>query len=74
MQLLDLPQVARVAGGYRGIKSFGRAAGPDGKPFVAVLLNCVDNISDAELAALPITYVDGRNDDFGSTPTETRHL
>lgn len=57
-----------------GIKSFGRAAGEDGKVFVTVVLNCVDGISDAELAAVPVTYVDGRNDDFRSVPAETRHL
>jgi hypothetical protein len=57
-----------------GIKSFGRGTGPDGKPMVAVVLNCVDDISDAELAAVPIVYVDGRNDDFASAPAETRHM
>jgi len=57
-----------------GIKSFGRGTGPDGKPMVAVLLSCVDDIADAELAALPIIYIDGRNDDFRSAPAETRYL
>jgi hypothetical protein len=41
---------------------------------VAVMLSCVDNITDAELAALPVMYVDGRNDDFAKVPAETRHL
>jgi hypothetical protein len=58
-----------------GVKSFGRAnVGPDGKGMVAVMLSCVDNISDAELATLPIMYVDGRNDNFAKAPAETRHL
>ena len=57
-----------------GIKSFGRGKGPDGKPMVAIMLSCVDNIPDAELAALPIMYVDGRNDNFRAAPAETRHL
>ena len=57
-----------------GVKSFGRSnVGPDGKGMVAIMLNCVD-MTDAELAALPIVYVDGRNDDFKKTPAETRHL
>jgi len=57
-----------------GIKSFGRGKGANGKPMVAVMLNSVENIPDAELAALPITYVDGRNDNFTKPPAETRHL
>ena len=57
-----------------GVKSFGRGIGPGGKPMVAVMLATVDNISDAELAALPIVYVDGRNDNFAKPPAETRHL
>jgi hypothetical protein len=57
-----------------GVKSFGRGIGPDGKPMIAVMLATVDNVSDAELAALPIMYVDGRNDDFTKPPAETRHM
>jgi hypothetical protein len=58
-----------------GVKSFGRSTpGPDGKGMVAIMLNCIENLADAELAALPITYVDGRNDDFSKPPAETRHL
>ena len=58
-----------------GVKSFGRAAaGPGGKPFVAVLLSTVDNISDADLAALPVTYIDGRNNNFAAAPAQTRYL
>jgi hypothetical protein len=41
---------------------------------VAIMLGCIDNITDAELAALPIMYVDGRHDDFSKAPAETRHL
>ena len=57
-----------------GIKSFGRGSGPDGKEFVAVIVSCLDNVPDSELAALPVTYLDGRNDNFQSPPAETRHL
>jgi len=52
-----------------GVKSFGR-----GKAMVAIMLSCIDNISDAELAALPVMYVDGRNDNFAAPPADTRHL
>ncbi|MGH8239515.1 MAG: GFA family protein, partial [Steroidobacteraceae bacterium] len=57
-----------------GVKSFGRAAGPDGKPFVAIVLSTVDNISDDDLATMPVMYIDGRNDDFAAAPAETRYL
>lgn len=57
-----------------GVKSFGRGKGADGTALVAVVLSCVDDIPDAELASLPIMYVDGRQDNFAAAPTETRHL
>ena len=57
-----------------GIKSFGRGRGPDGGEFVAIMVSCLENVADAELAALPIMYIDGRNDDMASAPSETRHL
>ena len=57
-----------------GIKSFARGRGPDSHEFVGVIVSCLENIPDAELAALPIVYVDGRNDNFQSAPSETRHL
>jgi hypothetical protein len=57
-----------------GIKSFGRSGGADGQEFIAVIVSCLENIPDAELAALPVMYVNGRNDDFASAPAETRHL
>jgi hypothetical protein len=56
-----------------GIKSFGRAATPKGE-FVAVVVSCLDGVADAELATLPVTYVDGRSDNFQGAPGETRHL
>jgi hypothetical protein len=57
-----------------GIKSFARGDGPEGKQFVAVVVNCLDNVPDAQLAALPIMYVDGRNDNFQAAPAQTGHL
>ena len=57
-----------------GVKCFGRGSGSDGQEFIAVMINCLENIPDAELAALPIMYVNGRNDDFASAPADTRHL
>lgn len=57
-----------------GIKSFARSDAPEGAGFVAVSVSCLDDVPDAELAQLPIFYVDGRNDNFQSPPAETRHL
>jgi hypothetical protein len=57
-----------------GIKSFARGRGPDSQEFIAVMVSCLDNVSDAELAALSVMTINGRNDDFGSSPAETRHL
>jgi hypothetical protein len=57
-----------------GIKCFGRVDGPDGQEFHVVLVQSLEGVSDAELAALPIMYLDGRHDDFEKPPAETRHL
>jgi hypothetical protein len=56
-----------------GIKSFGRVTTPDGG-FVAVVVSCLENVPDAELAAIPVMYLDGRSDNFEAAPAETRHL
>jgi hypothetical protein len=39
-----------------------------------VMLATIDTLSDADLAALPIMYVDGRNNNFAAPPAETRYL
>jgi hypothetical protein len=57
-----------------GIKSFSRGDGAGGKQFVAVAVSCLDDIPDAELAALSILYVDGRSDNFQAAPAQTSHL
>jgi hypothetical protein len=57
-----------------GVKSFARGGGPDGSKFVAIMVSCLDQVPDAELAQVPIIHIDGRNDDFESPPLETRHL
>lgn len=35
---------------------------------------CLDGVDVDELMAAPVTYYDGRNDDWGSRPAEVRHL
>ena len=57
-----------------GTHLFARATGPDGKPFVGVVLATVEGISDEERAALPVTVFDGRHDDFEHPPPVTSYL
>jgi hypothetical protein len=58
-----------------GVKPFGRGYVEEmGGAFYAVNVACLDNISDEELANLPVQYMDGRNDNWFSQPAETRHL
>jgi hypothetical protein len=45
-----------------GVRAFGVGnETPVGKMY-GVNLGCLNDVSDAELARVPITYVDGRND------------
>lgn len=57
-----------------GIKPFGRGDIEGLGPFYAINLACLDNADDAELAAAPVKFEDGRNNDWASAPAETRHL
>lgn len=54
-----------------GVRIFGRTNAPDR---VTVNLACLDSLTDEELAALPVRYVDGRHDRWDAAPAETRHL
>lgn len=58
-----------------GVKPFGRghmeALGGD---FHAVNIACLDDATPKELAEAPVTYEDGRNNNWQSPPTETRYL
>lgn len=58
-----------------GVKPFGRGNEDGfGGDFYVVNVVCLDDVTDEELAEAPITYVDGRQDDWESSPAETRHL
>ena len=57
-----------------GVKPFIIGDSPRRGPFYAVNVACLDGVDDAVLATVPITYVDGRNDDWDAVPAETRHL
>jgi hypothetical protein len=58
-----------------GVRSFawGENPGLDGK-FYAVRLSCLEEVDVAELLNAPVTYYDGRNDNYQSPPAEIRHL
>jgi hypothetical protein len=45
-----------------------------GGDFVSVAANCLDGVDPSALLSGPITYYDGRNDNWGNVPAETRHL
>ncbi|APV49425.1 aldehyde-activating protein [Betaproteobacteria bacterium GR16-43] len=54
-----------------GIKVFGHSPT---KGFVAVNVSCLDDATVEELAAAPVKYFDGKNDNFKQAPAETRYL
>ncbi|MET0182400.1 MAG: GFA family protein [Caulobacterales bacterium] len=58
-----------------GVRSFGEGDVAEiGGPFVSIAINCLDDVSDEELAALPVNFGDGRGDNWMNPPKETRHL
>ncbi|XXX77730.1 GFA family protein [Sorangium sp. So ce134] len=58
-----------------GVRSFGRgyveAIGGD---YVAVQLGSLNDVDPEELISAPVRYADGRNNNWGAPPQETRHL
>lgn len=58
-----------------GIRSFGRGYLKEiGGDYIAVQLAALDNVTPAELLQAPVHYANGRNNDWMTTPDETRHL
>jgi hypothetical protein len=45
-----------------------------GGDFVAVCVNTLDGLSEEEMAAIPIRYADGRNNNWWNEPRETSYL
>lgn len=45
-----------------------------GAKYYNINIACLDDLDIEELMVAPLTYFDGRNDDWGATPAETRHL
>ncbi len=58
-----------------GLKPFSRGHVPEiGGDFVSINISCLDDVVDLELAALPVRYSNGRDNDWMHEPAETRHL
>ncbi|MGK2740053.1 GFA family protein [Tepidicaulis sp. LMO-SS28] len=58
-----------------GVKPFGRGSVEDGGAVMYALnLTCLDDASPAELAAVPIQFVDGKNENWTEPPSETSYL
>ncbi len=58
-----------------GVRAFGRGYVEEiGGDYVAVQLAALDNVDPHELVAAPIRFADGRHDNWGAAPSETRHL
>jgi hypothetical protein len=57
-----------------GVRPFGWGVSEGGGKFYAVRLACLENVEPDELVNAPVTYHDGRNDNYQSAPVETRHL
>jgi len=57
-----------------GVRPFGIGQSPRWGEFYAVNVTCLDDVSEEELATAPITYLDGKNDNWETPPHETRYL
>ena len=57
-----------------GVRSFGLGNSPEFGRLYGVSVTCLDDATADELCNAPITYVDGRHDNWHSPPAETRHL
>lgn len=58
-----------------GVRSFARGYVKEiGGDFVSVQLAALDNLDPEELIAAEVRFADGRNNNWGAPPAETRHL
>jgi len=58
-----------------GLSPFTRGDVPEiGGAFVSINIACLDGVPDDELASLPISYANGRDNDWMHPPAVTRHL
>lgn len=57
-----------------GVRGFGIGHNPDTGGIYGVNLGCLENVTDEELAAAPIVYIDGLHDRWSEAPAVTRFL
>ncbi len=58
-----------------GVRTHGDGDVPEiGGPFVSINIAALDGLSDEALAALPVNYSNGRDDDWMNTPKVTSYL
>jgi hypothetical protein len=57
-----------------GVKTHGEGSALGIGQFVAVNISVLDNVSDEELAAAPLEFQNGRNNNHAETPAVTRHM
>jgi hypothetical protein len=59
-----------------GVHPFERVDVPNmtGGEYYNINVGCLDGLDIDALMAAPVSYCDGRNDDWGSRPAEVRHL
>lgn len=57
-----------------GVRAFGVGNDTPVGRMVGVNLGCLEGITEEELAKVPITYVDGLNDQWGQVPAFFSHL
>jgi hypothetical protein len=57
-----------------GVHTFIRGALPAGDAYISLQLATLDDAGDAELAAAPVQYCNGREGRWEQVPPETRHL
>jgi hypothetical protein len=57
-----------------GVRGFGIGNPPGLGKVIGVNLGCLDDVTDEELAAAPIVYIDGAHDNWGAAPAVTKHM
>jgi hypothetical protein len=57
-----------------GVRPFGIGTDTPIGRMVGVNLGCLEGVSEAELAAIPVTHVDGLHDRWQDAPAFTGHL
>jgi len=60
--------------GTCGINVFSTGESAALGAFHAIAVVCLDDVTAEELLAVPVRYLDGRNDNWLTPPLETRHL